>query len=58
MEGWQSFDLGLDADQIADQIVLVMGGTGSGGPGFYLNNARIIGSAVANPTDTFYVSSC
>ncbi|CAM9648998.1 unnamed protein product [Ascophyllum nodosum] len=58
-EGWQSFDVSqyLNADQYVTVISLVMRGTGSGAPGFYLLDARFIGVAEKNPTNQFYVVS-
>lgn len=53
--GWQTFDLGLSADQLVDSISIVIIGTGSGAPGFYLTDARIMGTPVDNPTNIFYV---
>ena len=55
-EGWQSFQLGVDVDQIVTSVDIVMKGTGSGTPGFYLLDARFFGSPAKNPTDTFSVS--
>ncbi|CAM9649069.1 unnamed protein product [Ascophyllum nodosum] len=58
-EGWQSFDVSqyLSANQYVTVISLVMRGTGSGAPGFYLLDARFIGVAEDNPTNQFYVAS-
>ncbi|CAM9878861.1 unnamed protein product [Ectocarpus sp. 12 AP-2014] len=55
-EGWQRFELGT-IDDPATEIAIVMKGTGSGAPGFKLANARFFGTAIDNPSDTFYVGS-
>ena len=56
-EGWQSFDVSryLSTGQYVTVISLVMRGTGSGAPGFYLLDARFIGVAEDNPTNQFFV---
>ena len=56
-EGWQSFDVSqfLSTNQYVTVISLVMRGTGSGAPGFYLLDARFIGVAEDNPTNQFFV---
>ncbi|CAN0405209.1 unnamed protein product, partial [Ascophyllum nodosum] len=58
-EGWQSFDVSqfLSTNQYVTVISLVMRGTGSGAPGFYLLDARFIGVAEDNPTNQFFVAS-
>ena len=53
---WQTFEVELDDDQTVTEVHLVMKGTGSGASGFYLLDARFMGTSVDNPTDTFYVS--
>ncbi|CAM9670164.1 unnamed protein product [Ascophyllum nodosum] len=55
--GWQTFELQLDANQTVTEVHLIMKGTGSGASGFYLLDARFIGSLAENPTDIYYVGT-
>ena len=55
MSGWQNFEFELGDDQTVTEVRLVMKGTGSGASGFYLLDARFMGTSADNPTDTFYV---
>lgn len=52
---FQSFDLSSYAGEYATSIGVTMQGTGSGAPGFKLLDARVLGTQIDNPTDTFYV---
>ncbi|CAM9695160.1 unnamed protein product [Ectocarpus sp. 6 AP-2014] len=55
-EGWQRFELGTIDDPVTE-VTIIMKGTGSGAPGFKLANARFLGTAIDNPSNTFYVGS-
>lgn len=56
VEGWQSFDLTSYATDLVTSVIITVKGTGSGGDGFKLLDAKFLGTQVDNPTDTFYVS--
>ena len=55
MSGWQTFEIVLGDDQTVTEVRLVMKGTGSGASGFYLLDARFMGTSADNPRDSFYV---